>query len=293
MADRYWVSTTGTYTSTASWSATSGGAGGASVPAAGDNAYFDRGSVPILSGFTPGTTAGNRLGMLVVTDGYFGSWDTALVTDAQTVLLAGRGSKYKLQGDATVSLRVESTRPIPDLIELSGSIAGLIEIINGYVLFKSGVTIGNLVVLPRGIVNLESGITLTRLRNSGGQIRTNSSPLTFEQWSGNIEVTENASANLVDFSQHGGNVNYKGQGNIPIFRGIGGTFDISELPYSVEFGGSGTGDMCELWQGYSIMAKIKGSRPTFVNPTYIGRGPIVSSEGDLTGLGGGLGGLAI
>ena len=46
MADRYWVGGTGTWdaTSTANWSTSSGGAGGASVPTAADNVIFDAGS---------------------------------------------------------------------------------------------------------------------------------------------------------------------------------------------------------------------------------------------------------
>ena len=46
MADRYWVGGTGTWdgTSTANWSASSGGASGASVPTAADNVFFDANS---------------------------------------------------------------------------------------------------------------------------------------------------------------------------------------------------------------------------------------------------------
>jgi hypothetical protein len=46
MADRYWVGGTGTWdgTTTTNWASTSGGAGGASVPTAADNAIFDAGS---------------------------------------------------------------------------------------------------------------------------------------------------------------------------------------------------------------------------------------------------------
>jgi hypothetical protein len=46
MADRYWVGGTGTWssTNTANWSTSSGGAGGASVPTAADNVFFDAGS---------------------------------------------------------------------------------------------------------------------------------------------------------------------------------------------------------------------------------------------------------
>jgi len=44
MADRYWVGGTGTWdtTSTTNWSATSGGASGASVPTTADNVIFDQ-----------------------------------------------------------------------------------------------------------------------------------------------------------------------------------------------------------------------------------------------------------
>jgi fibronectin-binding autotransporter adhesin len=44
MADRYWVGGSGSWSSTAKWSATSGGASGASVPTASDNAIFDANS---------------------------------------------------------------------------------------------------------------------------------------------------------------------------------------------------------------------------------------------------------
>lgn len=44
MADRYWVGGTGTWTDTAHWSSTSGGASGASVPTSTDNVFFDANS---------------------------------------------------------------------------------------------------------------------------------------------------------------------------------------------------------------------------------------------------------
>jgi len=54
MADRYWVGGTGTWssTSTARWSATSGGATGASVPTAADNVFFDANSNVGTGAFT-------------------------------------------------------------------------------------------------------------------------------------------------------------------------------------------------------------------------------------------------
>jgi hypothetical protein len=44
MADRYWVGGSGSWSSTAKWSTTSGGASGASVPTVSDNAIFDAAS---------------------------------------------------------------------------------------------------------------------------------------------------------------------------------------------------------------------------------------------------------
>jgi len=54
MADRYWVLGTGSWssTNTANWSASSGGAGGASVPTASDNVFFDANSNVLATAFT-------------------------------------------------------------------------------------------------------------------------------------------------------------------------------------------------------------------------------------------------
>ena len=54
MADRYWILGTGTWssTNTVNWSASSGGAGGASVPTAADNVFFDANSNTGTNPFT-------------------------------------------------------------------------------------------------------------------------------------------------------------------------------------------------------------------------------------------------
>ena len=59
MADRYWVLGTGTWdsTSTTNWSASSGGAGGASVPTAADNVFFDANSNVLATAFTVTVTS--------------------------------------------------------------------------------------------------------------------------------------------------------------------------------------------------------------------------------------------
>jgi hypothetical protein len=52
LADRYWVSGSGNWSDTNKWSATSGGAGGASVPTSADNVFFDANSNVGTGAFT-------------------------------------------------------------------------------------------------------------------------------------------------------------------------------------------------------------------------------------------------
>lgn len=49
MANRYWVGNAGTWSQTAHWSDTSGGAGGFSVPTSADDVYFDNLSFTLAS----------------------------------------------------------------------------------------------------------------------------------------------------------------------------------------------------------------------------------------------------
>lgn len=71
MANRYWVGGTGTWDTlnVLNWSTTSGGVGGASVPTASDNAYFDTnsgsGTVSVASGATASTIIMNSATLVV------------------------------------------------------------------------------------------------------------------------------------------------------------------------------------------------------------------------------------
>lgn len=63
MANRYWVGGSGTWngTNTANWSASSGGASGASVPTAADNVFFDANSNTGTGAFTVTCTSGQAV----------------------------------------------------------------------------------------------------------------------------------------------------------------------------------------------------------------------------------------
>jgi hypothetical protein len=75
MAARYWVGGSGNWNSTTKWSATSGGASGASVPTTADNVIFDANSsasnadytVSFPSGLTASTTTIDITGSALVT----------------------------------------------------------------------------------------------------------------------------------------------------------------------------------------------------------------------------------
>ena len=93
MADRYWVGGAGTWdaTTTTNWSATSGGAGGASAPTSADNVIFDTLSNATAYAVTVGTNAnalditiaGPAVGNVTITSGAtavincYGSWTNA------------------------------------------------------------------------------------------------------------------------------------------------------------------------------------------------------------------------
>ena len=65
MADRYWVGGTGNWNDTAKWSILSGSVGGASVPTAADNAYFD-GSSDTGAAFTVTVNAASTCNDLII-----------------------------------------------------------------------------------------------------------------------------------------------------------------------------------------------------------------------------------
>lgn len=73
MADRYWVGGSGSWNSTGKWSASSGGASGASVPTSADNAIFDAnsgsGAVHYTVTVTPSSTCANLTFTPVAADG--------------------------------------------------------------------------------------------------------------------------------------------------------------------------------------------------------------------------------
>lgn len=98
MALRYWVGGSATWdaSTTANWSTTSGGAGGASVPGAADVAYFDANSgasvVTIASGYNPALFGMLSAGFTGTLD--FGSQQITLGGNATTILSVSTAATY-------------------------------------------------------------------------------------------------------------------------------------------------------------------------------------------------------
>lgn len=120
MADRY-ARATGNWNSTSTWSATSGGAAGASVPVAGDNVYIDTNytvtltaNAECLSVFHTNGTLSLGSYTLTVGNGFGGSGFNSTGTTSRTLNL----------GSGTLDLIVGSS--MGDRIELSGSNLNLV-----------------------------------------------------------------------------------------------------------------------------------------------------------------------
>jgi hypothetical protein len=100
MADRYWVGGTGSWNSTAKWSTTSGGASGASVPTASDNAIFDANSGGAYTVTTSvGATCANLTFTPAATDG------VTQFSIIGTFVIAGTFSTSGTQGNRRLWLR--------------------------------------------------------------------------------------------------------------------------------------------------------------------------------------------
>lgn len=94
MANRFWVGGTDTWDGTAGtkWATTSGGAGGAAVPGAGDDVFFDA-----ASGAVTVTTSGTRVGRSLDFTGFTGTFTMAAALNIGTTTTPG-SSKWIILG---------------------------------------------------------------------------------------------------------------------------------------------------------------------------------------------------
>jgi hypothetical protein len=130
MATRYWVGGTGTWdaSDTTHWSATSGGAGGVSVPGSADSVFFDAnsGTGTITLGYDPTIIS------LLMT-GYAGTFDG--VGSSYTITINGSGTVFNVPAGTTISgspdITISNTAAITKTLTLGSKTYGTLTIGGG------------------------------------------------------------------------------------------------------------------------------------------------------------------
>lgn len=171
MADRYWILGTGTWdaTSTTNWSASSGGAGGASVPTAADNVYFDANSNVGTGAFTVTMANSPRVCNDFTASGLDG-----------TMTLSGSGIGLTVSGSLTFPA-TNFTRTYTDTTTFNATTTGKTVTTNG-VAFGGSVTFDG----------VGGGWTLGSAINTGGGSITVTNGTFDTSSSGNYTITANA-----------------------------------------------------------------------------------------------------
>lgn len=164
MADRYWVGGTGTWdtTSTTNWSASSGGASGASVPTAADSVFFDQ----------AGTYTVTMTGALLCLD-ITVSAGTVTFSDGTSPTLAINGSMSLLAGtlwSATGLITFNATTTGKTVTTNGVTVSGSVTFdgVGGEWALQSALTLGSTrtSTLTNGTLSLQTYTLTTGLFNS-------------------------------------------------------------------------------------------------------------------------------
>ena len=260
MADRYWVLGTGTWdaTNTVNWSASSGGAGGASVPTAADNVFFDANSNVGTGAFTVTMATTPRVCNDFTASGLDG-----------TMTLAGASIGLTVSGNLTFPA-TNFTRTYNGTTTFNATTTGKTITTNGVALNSSTVfngvggawTLGS--ALDIGVNNL----TLT-----SGTFDTSSS--------GNYAVTANAilsnNSNVRTINLNNSTVTLVGGTNVVVFNtttGLtfnAGTSTINASNSTAVFPGNGLTYYNLAFTSVSLASPSITGANTFNNLTITGR----------------------
>ena len=255
MADRYWILGTGTWntTNTVNWSASSGGAGGASVPTASDNVFFDVNSNVGTGAFT--VTLGG-------VSPYARCNDLTISGLDGTMTLAGAASGFLFVSGSLSFPATNLTKSSTGLITFDATTTGKTITTNGVSLGShtydgvgggwtlGGAVTGNTVSLTNGTLNLD-GKTLTAN--------------TFRTLAGTKDLTFNGGTLICSTSGATAFNNLNPTG-FTTTAGTGtGTISMTSASAKTFVGGGSTFN-CTLRQGGSGALTITGSN-TFSNIT--------------------------
>lgn len=181
MADRYWVGGAGTWdaTTTTNWSATSGGAGGASAPTSVDNVIFDTLSNATAYAVTVGTNAnaqditiaGPAVGNVTITTGAtavincYGSW-----TNAATGIVFTTTTGAAINFLATTTGKTITTNNVT-----LGPMTAVLNGVGGEWALGSALTLTNLFTVTAGTFTTTASnyaLTVGRLVSTNTNIRS-------------------------------------------------------------------------------------------------------------------------
>lgn len=245
--DRYWVGGTGNWSQTARWSATSGGASGASIPLPQDYAYINANSgtstsyllnLPRICSLNTTGKPSNAVTLGVNNLGLYGDFIGSIDNNGafSTVFLAGRGS-HSISGGGInngVNLNIDS-------VTGSYTAIGNINLSNAVTLnLNSGTFNASIYTITTGSFASSNSITRTLNMGSGLWVVTRSSTgtawnfttttgLTFNKDSADIELR--SSSNSITRTFIGGGKSY----NKLIISGAAGTGQITTITGSNTF----------------------------------------------------------
>jgi len=236
MADRYWILGTGTWdsTTTTNWSASSGGAGGASVPTASDNVFFDANSNVLLSAFTCTMANSPRVCNNFTASGLDGVMTLAGTSIGLTVSgsLTFQATNFTRTYTGTTTFNATTTGKT---VTTNGvSLAGVtFDGVGGAWTLGSALTGGTITVTNGTFDTSSSGnyaVTATALSSSNSNIRTINLNASTVSTSGSGFVTFTTSTNL---TFNAGTSTINGSSAFATFAGGGLTF------YNVSFTSTG------------------------------------------------------
>jgi len=232
MANRYWVGGTGTWdnTSTTNWSASSGGAGGASVPTAADNVYFDANSNVGTDAFTVTMATTPRVCNDFTASGLDGVMTLAGTSIGLTVSgsLTFQATNFTRTYDGTTTFNATTTGKTVTTngVAFGGPVA--FDGVGGGWTLGSAFSCGsNTLTLTNGTFDTSSSgnyaVTANAFNSNNSNVRTinlNASTLTLSSSSVPWQITDSTNATL-----------NAGTSTINISNGVGPNFSGGGLTY--------------------------------------------------------------
>ena len=224
MPDRYWVGGTANWDATAGtkWAATSGGAGGASVPTSSDDVYFDA-----ASGAVTCTVAANVSALSVTFTGFTGTLAGTSgfsITVRGSVLLSA-GMTYTFAG--TVSFAVNNAT-----LTSSGKTVGPVSVDVGSntVTLGDALTSSGAITVTRGTFTTNNfNVTATSLSSNNSNTRTINLGSSTVTLSGGTAITFTTGTNLT-FNAGTSTVILSATSAPAIVAGVGVTFHNVSFP---------------------------------------------------------------